>query len=245
MRPFHAALLCLFGAAATAAAQSRSDIAAAVSLQFTPIASLPPFATSTIQAEVQHGAALGIRYGYLSRSGEGADANNLGISAILPVGLGASVSLTAGFFALTCNECDPGLMLGLGADRRLGSLVLGSGRDGSRLQFALNGELGYGQPQGTSLGDGSAMSGMVGLPISLISGSRNRDEMRIVPFVTPGFGFGTISGGDSPSGAALMIGGGVGIYNRSSSLAFNFGFQHVAVRDAGTMVGIGLVLGGR
>ena len=246
MRSFNATLVCLsLCAVATAGAQSRSDAAAAVSLQFTPIAALPPLATSTIQAEVQRGVALGIRYGYLSRPGEGADANNLGISAILPVGLGATVSLTAGMFALTCDGCDPGLMLSIAADRRLGDLVLGSGRDGSRLQFALNGELGYGQPQGTSLADGSVMSGMVGIPISLISGSRNRDEMRIVPFVTPGFGFGTVRGGDSPSGSALMIGGGVGIYNRSSSVAFSFGFQHVAVRDAGTMVGLSLVLGGR
>jgi hypothetical protein len=42
-----------------------------------------------------------------------------------------------------------------------------------------------------------------------------------------------------------MIGGGIGIYNRASSVAFSFGFQHVAVRDAGTTIGLGLVLGGR
>ena len=30
------------------------------------------------------------------------------------------------------------------------------------------------------------MSGSVGIPISLVSGSRVRDEMRIVPFITPG-----------------------------------------------------------
>jgi len=136
-------------------------------------------------------------------------------------------------------------MLSLGADRRLGDVVLGTGRDGSRLQFALNGEFGYGQPQGSSLSEGSVMSGAIGVPISLISGSRTQNEMRVVPFVTPGFGFGTIRGDDSPSGSALMIGGGVGIYNRSSSVAFSFGFQYVAVRDAGTEIGLALVLGGR
>ena len=69
------------------------------------------------------------------------------------------------------------------------------------------------------------MSGTVGLPISLVSGSRVRDEMRIVPFITPGFGFGGIRGGDSPSGSALMLGGGIGIYNRSSSVALSFGIS--------------------
>ena len=70
--------------------------------------------------------------------------------------------------------------------------------------------------------------------------------MRIVPFITPAFWCSAgIRGGDSPSGSALMIGGGIGIYNRSSSVALSFGFQHVAVEDAGTLIGLALVLGGR
>jgi hypothetical protein len=140
-------------------------------------------------------------------------------------------------------------MLSLGADRSLAEMPLGSGRDGSRLRFALNGEFGYGQPRGASFSDGSVMSGSVGLPISLISGSRARDEMRIVPFATPAFGFGGIRGdnpgNESRSGTAFMLGGGVGIYNRSNSVAFSFGFQYIAVRDAGTQIGLALVLGGR
>jgi hypothetical protein len=226
-------------------AQSNNDGVARVALVLTPVGSLPPLATSTIQAEVQQGLALAVRYGYLPGTNGGSDANNAGATAIIPFGLGGTVSLTAGFFAYTCDGCDPGLMLSLGGDRRLGDLALGSERDGSRLQFALNGELGYGQPQRASFSTGSVVSGAVGVPISLISGSRARNEMRIVPFVTPGFGFGGIRGPESSSGTALMIGGGIGIYNRSNSIAFNLGFQHVAVQDAGTQIGLALVLGGR
>ena len=69
--------------------------------------------------------------------------------------------------------------------------------------------------------------------------------MRIVPFVTPGFGFGQFTGEGSPSGSALMLGGGLGIYNRSSSIALSFGFQYLGVRDASTQIGLNLVLGGR
>ena len=236
------AIVLSFFLAYTVRAQSTNDAVARAALQLTPIGALPPIVTSTLQAEVQREAALALRYGYISASGGGADANNGGITAIFPVGLAGTISLTAGVFKYTCDRCDPGLMLSLGGDRRLGDMVLGTGRDGSRIQFALNGELGYGRPQG---GDGSVISGAVGLPISFISGSRSRDAMRIVPFVTPGFGFGTISGEGSSSGSALMLGGGLGIYNRSSSVALNFGFQYMALVDASLQLGLNLVLGGR
>ena len=235
----------LVSAMAAASAQSRSEGAARDALINTPVGALPPLVTSTIQGEVQRGVALGIRYGYLSGTDRGPDANNGGLTAILPFGLGSTVSLTGGFVSYNCHECDPGLILSVGADRALGEMPFGSGRDGSRLRFALNGEVGYGQPSGATFSEGSVMSGAVGIPISIVSGSRARDEMRIVPFVTPGFGFGGRRGENSASGTALMLGGGVGIYNRSNSVAFSFGFQHVAVQDAGTQIGLALVLGGR
>jgi hypothetical protein len=224
----------MIGVTGSVASQSRDDAAANVALAFTPVGALPPLVTSTIQGEAQRGVALGLRYGYV-----------FGLTAILPFGLGSTVSLTGGLFSPNCDDCDSGLMLSIGADRALGEIPFGSGRDGSRLRFALNGELGYGQPKGASFSDGSLMSGAVGIPISLVSGSRNRDEMRIVPFVTPGFGFGGTRGDGSTSGTALMIGGGVGIYNRSNSVALSFGFQHIAVENAGTQIGLALVLGGR
>lgn len=244
-KTFPIAMLLLVAAGVPAHGQSRNEIAARAALVLTPVGALPPLVTSTIQGEVQRGVALGLRYGYLSGTNGGSDANNAGITAILPFGLGSTVSLTGGFFSYNCEECDPGLMLSVGADRALGEMPFGTGRDGSRLRFALNGELGYGQPSGASFTEGSVISGAVGVPISLVSGSRVRDEMRIVPFVTPGFGFGGIRGRDSASGTALMIGGGVGIYNRSNSVALSFGFQHVTVQDAGTQIGLALVLGGR
>jgi len=234
----------LFIAVHSARAQSNDAVARAV-LQLTPIGALPPLVTSTIQAEVQREPALALRYGYISESNGGADANNGGVTAIFPVGLVGTISLTAGVFKYTCDECKAGLMLGLGGDRRLGDMVLGTGRDGSRIQFALNGELGYGHPQGSDISDGSVLSGAVGLPISFISGSRTRDAMRIVPFVTPGFGFGSFTGEGSSSGSALLFGGGLGIYNRSSSIALSLGFQYIAVRQAPTQIGLNLVFGGR
>jgi hypothetical protein len=246
MQKFFARFFVLFmGAIAAAGAQSRSAAAARAALVLTPVGALPPFVTSTIQGEPQNGAALGLRYGHLWGPTESTNENNAGISALLPVGTGATVTLTAGFFSLSCDECDAALMLSIGADKALGDLAMGSSRESSRLRFALNGEVGYGQPRGSTISRGSLLSGMVGLPISLVSGSRTRDDMRVVPFITPGFGFGGIRGDDGRSGTAFMLGGGLGIYNRSSSVALSFGFQHVAVEDSGTLIGLALVLGGR
>ena len=234
----------LLGAvAALADAQSLNDLAARVALVLTPVGALPPFVTSTIQGEPQNGAALGLRYGYLSANRT--SDNNAGISALLPFGTGGTVTLTGGFVSPSCRFCDSGLILSIGADKALGDLAMGSSRESARLRVALNGEFGYGQPHGGTFTSGSVTSGSVGLPISLVSGSRARDEMRIVPFITPGFGFGSIHGDDSPSGSALMLGGGLGIHNRSSTVALSFGFQHVAVEGSGTMIGLALVLGGR
>jgi len=226
-------------------AQSQGEAVAATALQLTPVGALPPLATSTLQAEVQHGVAFAIRYGYLTSSNGGPNANNGGATAVIPLGLEGTVSLTGGVFSYNCDGCKPGLMLSIGGDRRIGGMVMGTGSDGSRIQFAVNGELGYAQPQGASTSDGSVVSGAVGIPISWISGSRARDEMRIIPFVTPGFGFGTFNGNGSPSGSAVMLGGGLGIYNRSNSIQLSLGFQYIAVRDAATQIGLALVLGGR
>ena len=114
-------------------------------------------------------------------------------------------------------------------------------RNGMLLRVGLNGEFGYSKPSGATL-----LAGSVGLPLSLVSrGARN--EMHIVPFLTPAFGFGDRDpdGGDSGSGSKFMLGGGLGIFNPTSSVALNLAFQHVFVDGGQTEFGLGLVLGGR
>jgi len=165
--------------------------------------------------------------------------------------------LTGG--VLGCSGCGTGLTLGIGGDTKVGELPFGSGRDGSRVVFTLNGDLGYGQPSGTTFSHGSVLSGAVGLPISLVAGRRGADEMLFVPFITPGFGFGEIRsqrvevvtpGGiitseDSPSGSRFMLGGGVTLYNRSSNVGFDLGFQYVPVQQGQVLIGVGVSIGGR
>src|SRR5436853_536483 len=109
------ATLSLTAGAITGAAQTRGDVEAAVALMLTPVGALPPLMTSTIEGETQRGVALGLRYGHWSSSNF-FDSNNGGVTAILPVGVASTVSLTAGFFSPDCRDCSSGLMLGLGGD---------------------------------------------------------------------------------------------------------------------------------
>jgi len=120
-------------------------------------------------------------------------------------------------------------------------IPMSDSRNGMLLRVGLNGEFGYSKPTNATL-----LAGSVGLPLSLISrGGRN--EMHVVPFLTPAFGFGDFNpeNGDSGSGSKFMLGGGVGIFNPTSSVALNLAFQHVFVDGGQTEFGLGLVLGGR
>src|SRR5437763_7969697 len=175
------ALILVFAATATARGQSGVD-AIRTSMIFTPAGALPPLATSTIQAEVPHGAAVAFRYGYVAAPDEFSGGNNVGITGIFPLGSGATVSITAGWFYPSCTRCDRGFMMSVGGDRKLGDFKIGSGRDAAQLRFTLDGEVGYGRPRGATFTSGSTISTMIGVPISWISGARPRHEFRFVPF---------------------------------------------------------------
>jgi hypothetical protein len=228
---------------------SFNDAATFLALSRTPVGGLPPIATSTILGEVQSGVALALRYGHvgggdliLGPNGEEVSLNNFGATAVLPLGTGSTMSLTAGVSAPT--QGSSALMLSIGGDTRLTAMPLSDTRSGMRLNVGLNGELGYGKPSEATL-----VAGSVGLPISLVSGSGPRDAMHIVPFLTPAITFSSFDPDDprveNESGVHFMLGGGLGIYNRTSTVAFNVGFQYMAISGATTQFGIALTLGGR
>jgi hypothetical protein len=219
--------------------QSTGDLAAYLALIETPAAALTPLLTNTLVGPLQRSPVFALRYGYLGL--DGASYNNFGVSAVLPAGIGSSVSLNAGVFSPSCRDpgCDNQLMLSIGGDTRLLGTAIGQGPNPAKLLVALNGELGYGKPR-----DANVASGMVGLPVSLVAGDPK--GMRVVPFLTPAFGFGRVSSGSSSeSGTRLVFGGGVGVHNTVSSLVVNLGFQHVYISGAKTLVGVNVMFGGR
>jgi hypothetical protein len=237
----------VFGAAAAAAQATQQDInngAAYDALLLTPPGAVAPLATSTIVDQRQQGAVFAIRYGYVPTNG-GVGFNNLAATAVLPMGLGATVSLTGGTTIPTCQSnisgCSPGLMLGAGGDMRLAALGTAPA---TRIVVAVNGELGYGKPRNVD----HEFSGSVGLPVSLIFNGDPTQGLRIVPFVTPAFGFGNEeidSGSGSQSGQRVMIGGGVALTNPTSNVAATLGFQKIVIDGGKTQVGVSISLGGR
>lgn len=236
-------------AAPVAAQSSGDDFAAYLGLITTPLGGLPPIATNTILDEPHNGAAFALRYGHVSGDDFVSTFNDFGATAVLPWGTTSTFSLTGGVVHSSFDDgfgsttSDNTLMLSAGADTRLGAMALSSARDAARIVVGVNGELGFSKPTG-----GTVWSGSVGLPVSLVSASSSRDQLRFVPFVTPAFGFANLSsdnGDPSTSGTRFMIGAGISIYNRSNSVAVNAGLQYIPITGGHTQFGIGLVLGGR
>jgi hypothetical protein len=238
------------------AAQSSNELAVFSAGNLTPVAGLPPIMTSSISARVQRGVQFGIRYGYLAQERREAelprgqvDVNNFGVTAVLPMGLGATVSLTGGVSSPACSDCDPGLMLSLGGDMRLTEIPFGSAQDAARLTFAINGEFGFGKPKLPLRILSTAWAGSVGVPIGYLTSGHN-GGMRIVTFVTPALIIGATDFEDnipgfpgSESGARFMIGGGVGIFNSRSPIMLNVGAQYIAIENGGAQIGVALMFG--
>ncbi|MFI5228591.1 MAG: hypothetical protein ACHQWU_05955 [Gemmatimonadales bacterium] len=246
-----AAAACLMAVplvARPAAAQSSGDVTAYFALLSTPLGGLPPIATNTILDEPHNGAAFALRYGHVGGDDVTSAFNNFGATAVLPWGTMSTFSLTGGIAHTSFDDgftssSNNSLMLSAGADTRLGDWPLSAARDAAKIVFGVNGELGFAKPPG-----GTVWAGSVGLPISLVSSRRRRDEMRFVPYITPAFGFGDVSSDDtnrSDSGTRFLIGAGIAIYHRSNSVAVNAGLQYIPISGGHTQFGLGLVLGGR
>ena len=168
----------------------------------------------------------------------------VGIPAVLPVAFATTVSVTGGISSQSRDGSDAWIV-GLGGDTRLTEWPFNQGRSAPHLRVDLNGQFDYSKPRESAL-----FAGSVGLPLSIVRPNRPKTEMQIVPFVTPSFAFGNFNPDDNTglsqeSGAFFMIGGGIGLYNRSSNVAVNFGFQYLAVTNGQVQLGVVLTLGGR
>ena len=225
-------------------AQTFNQSATYFALMRSSVAGLPPVATSTLLGDLQEGVALGIRYGYVPSGMEFPSFNNVGLTAVLPVATAATVSITGGISSPSRDGSDAWL-IGLGGDMRLTDLPFHQGRSAPNLRIGLNGELDYSKPRESGL-----IAGSVGLPLSIFRPNRPKQEMQVVPFLTPAFAFGNFNPDSdtnlpNESGAHFMIGGGLGLYNRSSSIALSAGVQYVAVTNGQVQFGLVLTLGGR
>ena len=221
------------------AAQTASEVSAYTAITLTPAGGLAPMLTNTLIDRAQNGASLALRYGNLA-GGDFNVRNDAGaVTAILPVGLGGTLSLTGGANFSDCDTCDPELMLGVGGDYRLIGSAMGNMASSPLWTISLDGELGYAKRF-----DGTFTSLYVGVPVALVQRGQG---MQFVPFITPAVAFGKLSaeGVDIKPASAMMLGGGLGIYNTDSNVIINVGAQHSFMNGARNTIGINVLLGGR
>lgn len=242
-----AALFCLMSPFTVAAAQTNTgDARAFAALRSSHVGSLTPLLTPAMISRQLNGAQLAIRYGRRDESNVRTQA--LAGSAMFGLGLQSSTTITAGVLDADCTGCSPGLLLGLGGDMRIaeyGDIVGG----GSQISVAVSGDLGYAQLKPT---DDYAITLAVGLPLTLSVSGGGREALRIAPYFTPVFGVGETS---TPcmntattcdkSGMRWVLGGGVGVWNRTSPISATIGINQVVLSGAKPVFGLNVIIGGR
>jgi hypothetical protein len=222
----------------------------------TPTASLPPLFTYTLTGIAQQTPQIVARYGYvpditrpLAPTVGGHAAHSLGsfgLTGIIPLGLGGTVSLTGGVSNERCSTgCPPGAryMASVAGDYRLLRSPVGIATDAMRLTVALNGELGIGSP-----GSGLTETADLGVPLALSFG--RPDATQVIPYVTPSLAFiatgsQSLANPEAIRAGRALLGGGVALFNPKSVLGASIGFQYVFVPRTEMQVGIALSVGGR
>ena len=202
-----------------------SDIAAYAALSFTPLGGLVPLPPPV---SGRRGAFVA-RYGNLDLGFGDNSLHNITLGGDLAAGTGR-LGLTLGYSA--CDGCDGNIMAGADYTATLTQNVL---------SVALRPALGFSKP---TEGSGSALSLGVSLPVGVeLSGATGPI---FIPYIVPGVGYGRISGGgDSDGGTRPMLGGGLAIAGRQSSVAVHAGFQKVFVDEGETTFGFGFSIGRR
>jgi hypothetical protein len=227
--PLAALVAALLAVPAAGVSAQNNDIAAFFALTFTPTGALPPMLTPSMVGDVRGGSDVLLRYGRYTFRGSDEAIHNLGVTLDLPTQGATRFGLTAGFQA--CDGCDGLLMIG--GDFHA-PLVRAAGP--TPLAIGLEPSVGLGR----GLGDdaGTAVSAALGLPVSLTASLAGGG--RLIPFLTPGAGFGLITDdGDSESGIRFTLGGGVGFYT-DAGVGINLGYKKIFIDDGPTQWGVGV-----
>ena len=259
-------LVVLAVATRVASAQSPNEQSAYVALSYTTVGGLPPLPPSTDSLGVRGGSGFVLhgRLGHMSRQG-GLSLNAYGVGVEFPVGR-VNVGGTLAYMSASCGElwagdtdCAGDVMVGGTVRTTLATKVLtGSapspkrtrGARGARaarpanentLLVGFDGSLGFSPRQGEQ-----ALAIAGGVPTAIVLA---RGGVRILPFITPGLGYGRLGNvtyfEDEPPKAhgaiAFMLGGGVGLEFGTSGVGASVGFQRVFKSSGGaTQLGLGM-----
>jgi opacity protein-like surface antigen len=208
---------------------SAGDIAAYYAINVTTVGALPPLATNTLAGA--GGIGWHLQFGRLNW-GEDVNSNTFAGGVDLSLGSGR-LGLTAGYQMTDYGsdiEGDSHLMIGTRYSQQLAGAAL---NPTTRWAMGLEAGLGFAFPE-----DVKAMVVSAGLPVKLTFG-RN---VKISPFLTPGFGYGRVSVADeSESGTRFMVGAGVGL-GFANGVGVNFGMRKAFIEEGKTQVGLGFTI---
>ena len=221
----------MIGAPASRVLGQGGSVAGYIALVSTPTAGVPPVVKQWMLADPAHGVGTETQWGHVSGNGGSLDTFVSGVTLPLAEGR-ADVGLSAGYLQASCGQGDcTGFAVASGV---VEGRVLQSQAGNATFMLGLSGRIGFAKP-----GDGTAWSASASAPLSMAMGSPT--GVQIVPFVSPGFGWGRVSeGGDSESGTRFVLGGGVGIVSSNSGLGLTLGAHKVFIDGGKLVFGAGL-----
>ena len=213
-------------------AQSDGDAAAYFALTLTPPGAFAPLATVGRLGEPTS-STLSLRYGRLSYDGDDA-IHSVGVGGDFRAGSGV-LGVTGG--AVVCSGCDALIMIGVDWTTPLVRRTAADGAYGIGLTTAAGAAL-----PTSDESDGFLLSGSIGVPFSMVAGKP--DGLRVIPFITPAIGVGSVVTDDGATGLRPILGGGIGIV-AANGFGVSAGVQKVFIEGGEAVLGITLTLGGR
>ena len=226
-------------------ASTRSAIAqdhargAVTALTLTPYGALPPMVIRAMLLDEDRPAGFEIRYGRSNPND--AAVGTFGVGGEFPAPGGS------GGFAIglrKCSSCDDIFMGGIDYTAVLMKRLIGSELDAGMITIGLRPSGGIARST-PDTGYVIALAGAVDVPISVAM--RLGHLAQIVPFVSPGAGYGRVAreGTAEPlAGWRYSVGGGVALVAFNNGLGMNIGFRRVFVDRGFTTWGLGLTIGG-
>ena len=211
----------------TVSAQSTGEIAAYLALSLTPVGALPLTARATMFGTEPAPTSFTARYGTQE------DLHTFGVGGDFRAGGSARAAVTLGYS--TCDGCEGTFMLGADYIAPLTRRASGGGTTPPGFTVSLNPSVGVAR---LAEGEVTALAASVGLPLSVAIGETGA---RFAAFVSPGIGFGMLSGsGDSESGMRPMLGGGVGL--RVGQMTISGSAQKIFIDQGEIQFGFGIAV---
>ena len=219
----------------TLRAQSASDVAGWIALITTPVGAFGP----SVFLPPVDGSEVGLqargRYAHWQFAPDDDNTTNLGVGLSFPSRMGRVTFEVGRTTKKECSDCDAVLF---GAE--LNVPLTGRDHAGGEPYVAVAAEPSLGYMQMTAGGaDLSALAVGVSLPLTVTVPTGG---MSLAPFVSPGVGFGQLSGGNnSESGERVMLAGGVAV--AAGVMQLTVGARKIFIDGAPTLYGVSLSLG--